>query len=72
MTKSATMTDSVIYILVSIYLKTVAALCLEGRGPSYVGWGLLLIEHRWAASSSSDLQVRNCLLKNQSKKINNS
>jgi len=40
MTKSATMTDSVIYILVSIYLKTVAALCLEGRGPSYVGWAV--------------------------------
>jgi hypothetical protein len=39
MTKSTTMTESVIYISgIYFYLKTVAALCLEGRGLSYGGW----------------------------------
>jgi hypothetical protein len=41
----------------------VATLCLEGRGAQYVGWGLLLLEHQEAASSSFYLELTNCSLK---------
>jgi len=45
-----------LYVL-STFSYLVAALCLEGRGTSYVGWGLLLLEYQPTASSSFDLDA---------------